>query len=107
MFFCTQGCPSRSQKPCASLSIHKTVDNPQARVCTGSYSYVAVGASGRTYDQLAAPVRRRLLFAGEHTCKVRTSCCTELPAQIDTYLLVASALAVVVAMQGLALWAPA
>ncbi|KAK9826354.1 hypothetical protein WJX81_001448 [Elliptochloris bilobata] len=35
----------------------------------GSYSYVAVGASGRTYDQLSAPVRRRLLFAGEHTCK--------------------------------------
>ena len=41
----------------------------------GSYSYVAVGASGRTYDQLAAPVRRRLLFAGEHTCKVRSSSC--------------------------------
>ncbi len=41
----------------------------------GSYSYVAVGASGRTYDQLAAPVRRRVLFAGEHTCKVRCSPC--------------------------------
>ena len=33
----------------------------------GSYSYVAVGASGRTYEALAKPVRRRLLFAGEHT----------------------------------------
>ena len=30
---------------------------------------MAVGASGKTYDQLALPVRRRLLFAGEHTCK--------------------------------------
>ena len=35
----------------------------------GSYSFVAVGASRRTYDQLALPVRRRILFAGEHTCK--------------------------------------
>ena len=60
--------------------IHTLWKNQQARVCTGSYSYVAVGASGRTYDQLAAPVRRRLLFAGEHTCKVRRSCYTELPA---------------------------
>jgi Flavin containing amine oxidoreductase len=33
----------------------------------GSYSYVAVGASGKTYEALAKPVRRRLLFAGEHT----------------------------------------
>ena len=35
----------------------------------GSYSYVAVGSSAKTYDALAAPVRRRLLWAGEHTCK--------------------------------------
>ncbi|KAK9903424.1 hypothetical protein WJX75_005208 [Coccomyxa subellipsoidea] len=35
----------------------------------GSYSYVAVGASAKTYDALAAPVRRRVLWAGEHTCK--------------------------------------
>ena len=34
---------------------------------TGSYSYVALGASGRTYEALAKPVRRRLLWAGEHT----------------------------------------
>ena len=30
---------------------------------------MAVGASGVAYDQLALPVRRRILFAGEHTCK--------------------------------------
>eukprot|EP00887_Chlorella_sp_A99_P004915 scaffold4.g4915.t1 len=35
----------------------------------GSYSFVAVGASGDDYDQLAKPVRRRVLFAGEHTIK--------------------------------------
>jgi len=29
---------------------------------------VAVGASGKTYEALAKPVRRRLLWAGEHTC---------------------------------------
>ena len=28
------------------------------------------GASARTYDELALPVRRRIMFAGEHTCKV-------------------------------------
>ena len=36
----------------------------------GSYSYVAAGSCARTYEELAKPVRRRLLFAGEHTCKV-------------------------------------
>lgn len=36
----------------------------------GSYSYVAVGATANTYDQLAKPVHRRIMFAGEHTCKV-------------------------------------
>lgn len=35
----------------------------------GSYSYVAVGCDGSEYDSLAAPVARRVLFAGEHTCK--------------------------------------
>lgn len=35
----------------------------------GSYSFVAVGASSNDYDQLALPVARRVLFAGEHTCK--------------------------------------
>ena len=36
----------------------------------GSYSFVGRHASARTYDELALPVHRRLLFAGEHTCKV-------------------------------------
>ncbi|KAL4428259.1 hypothetical protein ABPG75_002348 [Micractinium tetrahymenae] len=35
----------------------------------GSYSFVAVGASGQHYDTLAQPVGRRLLFAGEHTAR--------------------------------------
>lgn len=35
----------------------------------GSYSFVAVGASGQQYDTLAQPVGRRLLFAGEHTAR--------------------------------------
>ena len=33
-------------------------------VSAGSYSYVAVGSSAKTYDDLATPVRRRMLFAG-------------------------------------------
>ena len=35
----------------------------------GSYSYVAVGGSGDSYDLLARPLGRALLFAGEHTTK--------------------------------------
>ena len=39
--------------------------------CAGSYSFVGLHASSKTYDDLAKPVQRRVLFAGEHTCKVR------------------------------------
>ena len=39
---------------------------------------MAPGSSARTYEELAKPVRRRLLFAGEHTCKV----CLEIAAYI-------------------------
>jgi len=35
----------------------------------GAYSFVAPGASGATYDVLARPCSRRLLFAGEHTAR--------------------------------------
>lgn len=35
----------------------------------GSYSFVAVGASGNDYDLLARPVGRQIFFAGEHTCR--------------------------------------
>ena len=38
--------------------------------CAGSYSYVGLQASSKTYDDLAKPVQRRVMFAGEHTCKV-------------------------------------
>jgi monoamine oxidase len=36
---------------------------------TGSYSYVAVGGSGDSYDLMARPLGRSVLFAGEHTTK--------------------------------------
>ncbi|KAL0040091.1 hypothetical protein WJX79_005960 [Trebouxia sp. C0005] len=35
----------------------------------GSYSFVGLHANSKTYDDLALPVQRRVLFAGEHTCK--------------------------------------
>ena len=43
-------------------------------VLVGSYSFVAIGATAATYDLLAKPVHRRILFAGEHTCKVSSYC---------------------------------
>jgi len=49
-----------------SVAVSRWSSDPYAR---GSYSYVAVGASGDDYDQLAKPVARRILFAGEHTLK--------------------------------------
>lgn len=35
----------------------------------GSYSYVAVGGSGDSYDLAARPLGRSVLFCGEHTSK--------------------------------------
>jgi monoamine oxidase len=35
----------------------------------GSYSYVAIGGSGDSYDLLARPLGRSVLFCGEHTSK--------------------------------------
>jgi len=64
-----------SQGPGAKWS--SLVPDPTAYVCTrwgsdphsrGSYSYVAVGASGDDYDELGRP-EGRVLFAGEHTCR--------------------------------------
>lgn len=43
------------------------------RFSRGAYSYVAVGATGKDYDLMAAPVEKALFFAGEATCRVRTS----------------------------------
>lgn len=54
------------------------IPEPTATLCSswasepftrGSYSYIGVGASAKEYDTLALPVRRRVLFAGEHTVK--------------------------------------
>jgi monoamine oxidase len=54
------------------------VPDPVASVATnwggdpfsrGTYSYVAVGASGEDYDILGRPVENCLFFAGEATCK--------------------------------------
>lgn len=57
--------------PCFGLAMVSVTLQRLKRTCflvgAGSYSYVAVGASGKTYEALAKPVRRRLLFAGEHT----------------------------------------
>lgn len=35
----------------------------------GSYSYLPVGISGKSYDEMAKPVGKRLLFAGEATSR--------------------------------------
>ena len=61
----------------ASFFRTSVVPDPVAVACTrwggdafsrGSYSYVAVGASGDDYDELGRP-EGRVLFAGEHTCR--------------------------------------
>ncbi|PRW44477.1 lysine-specific histone demethylase 1-like protein 3 isoform A [Chlorella sorokiniana] len=49
-----------------AYTVSKWASEPFSR---GSYSYVAVGASGQQYDELARPVGPRLLFAGEHTAR--------------------------------------
>ena len=49
-----------------SCTVSRWSSDPYAR---GSYSYVAVGASGEDYDVLARPILRRILFAGEHTAR--------------------------------------
>ena len=60
-----------------SIFTSSAVPDPIAAACTrwggdaysrGSYSYVAVGASGDDYDELGRP-EGRVLFAGEHTCR--------------------------------------
>ena len=68
--------PSNSDES-QSLFTSAVVPDPVAVACTrwggdvfsrGSYSYVAVGASGDDYDELGRP-EGRVLFAGEHTCR--------------------------------------
>ncbi|OEH74538.1 flavin-containing protein amine oxidase domain-containing protein [Cyclospora cayetanensis] len=46
--------------------VSRWLKDPFAR---GSYSYLPPGATGKDLDLLAAPVRGRLLFAGEHTIR--------------------------------------
>jgi len=70
-----------TQKAMAALrAVHpgKTIPDPIAITTSqwaseeyskGSYSFIAVQGSAKEYDQLALPVRRRVLFAGEHTVK--------------------------------------
>ena len=65
-------CQRRSMYTCTA-AFRCLLSVPALTLCpamAGSYSYVAAGSCARTYEELAKPVRRRLLFAGEHTCKV-------------------------------------
>jgi Flavin containing amine oxidoreductase len=56
--------------PAGQAALHVAARLADARAsAAGSYSFVAPGASGKTYEQLALPVRRRVLFAGEHTSR--------------------------------------
>ena len=52
-------------EPVASIET-RWKNEPYSR---GSYSFVAPGATGATYDALARPVGRRLLWAGEATAR--------------------------------------
>jgi len=51
------------------IRTHKTAWKTDPLAC-GTYSYVKVGASGDDYDALARPVKNRLFFAGEATCRL-------------------------------------
>lgn len=56
---------SAAKEPIA-CAVSRWGGDPYSR---GSYSFVGLHANSKTYDDLALPVQRRVLFAGEHTCK--------------------------------------
>ena len=59
--------PSAGAPNPVGVTVSRWGSDPYAR---GSYSYVAVGASGADYGALARPVAGgRLCFAGEHCCR--------------------------------------
>lgn len=41
----------------------------------GAYTYIPVGSSGDDYDLIAAPVGKKVFFAGEHTCRQYPTTC--------------------------------
>lgn len=80
------GRPAQSPSAAVAAALHSLrrvfgadgIPEPRATVVSswgsdpfarGSYSYVSVGSSGKDYDTLGIPLKNKVFFAGEHTCK--------------------------------------